>query len=360
MTTMTVRSIVTLLVAFASISRPLLADAPGDNLPNIVILATGGTIAGSGNTSTTTVGYKAATVAVEQLINAVPELKKISKPRGEQILQLASQNITNEDWLKLAKRINELEQQSDVDGIVITHGTDTLEETAYFLDLTVKGTKPVVIVGSMRPSTALSADGPLNLYDAVLLAKSQEAIGKGVLVCLDDQISSARDVTKTNTFTTDTFKSPDLGFLGYIQGDRVAFYRAPSRKHTTETEFDISSLDKLPTVEIAYGYENVSRTVVDALAASKIDGIVYAGVGDGNPNKINEEALADARTKGILIVRSARVGNGIIARNNEVDDDKRDFVASDNLNPQKARILLMLALTKTKDTKEIQRMFFTY
>jgi L-asparaginase len=306
------------------------------------------------------VGYKAATVAVEQLINAVPELKKISNPRGEQILQLASQNITNEDWLKLAKRINELEQQSDVDGIVITHGTDTLEETAYFLDLTVKGKKPVVIVGSMRPSTALSADGPLNLYDAVLLAKSQEAAGKGVLVCLEDQISSARDVTKTNTFTTDTFKSPDLGFLGYVQGDRVAFYRAPSRKHTTDTEFDISSLDKLPTVEIAYGYGNVSRTVVDALAAAKVDGIVYAGVGDGNPNKINEEALADARTKGILIVRSARVGNGIIARNNEVDDDKRDFVASDNLNPQKARILLMLALTKTKDTKEIQRMFFTY
>jgi L-asparaginase len=193
-----------------------------------------------------------------------------------------------------------------------------------------------------------------------LLAKSQEAAGKGVLVCLEDQISSARDVTKTNTFTTDTFKSPDLGFLGYVQGDRVAFYRAPSRKHTTDTEFDISGLDKLPTVEIAYGYGNVSRTVVDALAAAKVDGIVYAGVGDGNPNKINEEALADARTKGILIVRSARVGNGIIARNNEVDDDKRDFVASDNLNPQKARILLMLALTKTKDTKEIQRMFFTY
>jgi L-asparaginase len=336
------------------------ADATDTKLPNIVILATGGTIAGSGKSSTTTVGYQAATVAVEQLIQAVPELKKISNPRGEQVLQLASQNITNDDWLKLAKRINELEQQSDVDGIVITHGTDTLEETAYFLDLTTKGPKPVVIVGSMRPSTALSADGPLNLYDAVLLASSKDSVGKGVLVCLEDQISSARDVTKTNTFTTDTFKSPDLGFLGYIQGDRVAFYRSPSRKHTTETEFDIANLDKLPIVEIAYGYENVSRTVVDALAAAKVDGIIYAGVGDGNPNKINEEALADARAKGILVVRSARVGNGIIARNNEVDDDKRDFVASDNLNPQKARILLTLALTKTKDTKEIQRMFFTY
>jgi L-asparaginase len=360
MTSMTIRTVVTLILAIAGASRPFSARASDNPLPTIVILATGGTIAGSGKTSTTTVGYKAATVAVEQLIEAVPELKKISSPRGEQILQLASQNITNEDWLKLAKRVNELEKEADVDGIVITHGTDTLEETAYFLDLTVKGTKPVVIVGSMRPSTALSADGPLNLYDAVLLAKSPEAVGKGVLVCLEDQISSARDVTKTNTFTTDTFKSPDLGFLGYIQGDRVAFYRTPSRKHTSETEFDIANLDKLPTVEIAYGYENVSRTVVDALAAAKVDGIVYAGVGDGNPNKINEEALADARGKGILIVRSARVGNGIIARNNEVDDDKRDFVAADNLNPQKARILLTLALTKTTDTKEIQRMFFTY
>src|ERR1700736_3797949 len=335
-------------------------DVVGQNLPNIVILATGGTIAGSGSNSTTTVGYKAATVPVQALIDAVPELKKIATVRGEQLFQIASQNMTNDYWLKLGKRVNELLQQPDVAGIVVTHGTDTLEETAYFLDLVSKSDKPVVIVGAMRPSTALSADGPINLYNAVLIAGSKEAVGKGVLVCLNDQINAARDVTKTNTSTADTFKSPELGVLGYVQGNRVAFYRLPARKHTANSEFDISGLDKLPNVEIAYGFANVSRTAVDAFAASGVDGIVYAGVGDGNPSGLTEQALADARAKGILIVRSARVGNGIIARNNEVNDDQRDFVVSDTLNPQKARILLTLALTETKDTKELQRIFYEY
>ena len=335
-------------------------DITEKKLPNVLILATGGTIAGSGATSTTTVGYKAATVPVQALIDAVPELKKVATVRGEQVFQIASQNMTNDNWLKLAKRVNDLLQQPDVDGIVVTHGTDTLEETAYFLNLVTKSDKPVVIVGAMRPSTALSADGPINLYNAVLIAGSKEAVGKGVLVCLNDQINAARDVTKTNTSTADTFKSPELGVLGYIQGDRVAFYRSPARKHTLDSEFDISAVQKLPNVEIAYGFENVSRTTVDALAAAGVDGIVYAGVGDGNPSELTEQALADARAKGILIVRSARVGNGIVARNNEVNDDKRDFVVSDNLNPQKARILLTVALTKTRDTKEIQRMFYEY
>ena len=335
-------------------------DTVGQNLPNVVVIATGGTIAGSGANTTTTLGYKAATVPVQALIDAVPELKKIATVRGEQLFQIASQNMTNDHWLKLTKRVNELLQQSDVDGIVITHGTDTLEETAYFLNLVSKSDKPVVLVGAMRPSTALSADGPINLYNATLLAGSKEAVGKGVLVCLNDQINAARDVTKTNTSTADTFKSPELGVLGYIQGARVAFYRLPARKHTANSEFDLTGLDKLPTVEIAYGFENVSRTTVDALAASGVDGIVYAGVGDGNPSELTEQALADARSKGILIVRSARVGNGIVARNNEVNDDKRDFVVSDTLNPQKARILLTVALTKTKDTGELQRIFYEY
>src|SRR6202047_783770 len=202
-------------------------DVVGQKLPNIVILATGGTIAGSGSNSTTTVGYKAATVPVQALIDAVPELKKIATVRGEQVFQIASQNMTNDYWLKLAKRVNELVQQPDVDGIVVTHGTDTLEETAYFLDLVSKSDKPVVIVGATRPSTASSADGPINLYNAVLIARSKEAVGKGVLVCLNDQINAAREVTKTNTSTADTFKSPELGVLGYVQGNRIAFYRLP-------------------------------------------------------------------------------------------------------------------------------------
>jgi L-asparaginase len=354
------RFVLVLSLAFLCHSVLRADDTTEKRLPHVVILATGGTIAGSGATSTTTVGYKAATVPVQALIDAVPELKKVATVRGEQVFQIASQNMTNDNWLKLAKRVNELLQQPDVDGIVVTHGTDTLEETAYFLNLVTKSDKPVVIVGAMRPSTALSADGPINLYNAVLVAGSKEAVGKGVLVCLNDQINAARDVTKTNTSTADTFKSPELGVLGYIQGDRVAFFRLPARKHTLNSEFDIAAVEKLPNVEIAYGFENVSRTTVDALAAAGVDGIVYAGVGDGNPSDLTEQALADARTKGILIVRSSRVGNGIVARNNEVNDDKRDFIVSDNLNPQKARILLTVALTKTKDSKEIQRIFYDY
>ncbi len=357
---MNIRSVPFILFFLASLPAIRADDAAEKTLPTVVILATGGTIAGSGATSTTTVGYKAATVPVQALIDAVPELKKIANVRGEQVFQIASQNMTNDYWLKLAKRVNDLLQQPEVSGIVVTHGTDTLEETAYFLNLVSKSEKPVVIVGAMRPSTALSADGPINLYNAVLIAGSKEAVGKGVLVCLNEQINAARDVTKTNTSTADTFKSPELGILGYVQGNRVAFYRLPARKHTLNSEFDISGVDKLPNVEIAYGFANVSRTAVDAFAASGVDGIVYAGVGDGNPSELTEQALADARAKGILIVRSARVGNGIIARNNEVNDDQRDFVVSDTLNPQKARILLTVALTKTKDTKELQRIFYEY
>jgi L-asparaginase type II len=357
---MNIRSLPFILFFLASLPSIRADDAAEKTLPTVVILATGGTIAGSGATSTTTVGYKAATVPVQALIDAVPELKKIANVRGEQVFQIASQNMTNDYWLKLAKRVDDLLQQPEVSGIVVTHGTDTLEETAYFLNLVSKSEKPVVIVGAMRPSTALSADGPINLYNAVLIAGSKEAVGKGVLVCLNDQINAARDVTKTNTSTADTFKSPELGILGYVQGNRVAFYRLPARKHTLNSEFDISDVEKLPNVEIAYGFANVSRTAVDAFAASGVDGIVYAGVGDGNPSQLTEQALADARAKGILIVRSARVGNGIIARNNEVNDDQRDFVVSDTLNPQKARILLTVALTKTKDTKELQRIFYEY
>jgi len=268
--------------------------------------------------------------------------------------------MTNELWLKLGKRVNELLAQSDVDGIVITHGTDTLEETAYFLDLVVKSPKPVVLVGAMRPSTAISADGPVNLYNATTLAASKAAVGKGVLVALNDQINAGRDVTKTNTSTADTFRTPDLGFLGYMQDNRAHFYRAPTRKHTVETEFDIAKIDSLPRVDIVYGYANASRVPVDALVGAGAKGIIHAGVGDGSVHKDVMPGLIDARKKGLIIVRSARVGSGIIARNGEANDDELDFVVSDTLNPQKARILLMLALTRTNSTRDIQRMFSTY
>ncbi|EJN07320.1 type II asparaginase [Herbaspirillum sp. YR522] len=334
--------------------------AQAQSLPNVTILATGGTIAGTGATSTTTVGYTAAKIGVEALIDAVPELKKVANVKGEQVFQIASENMNNEYWLKLAKRVNTLLSQSDVDGIVITHGTDTIEETAYFLDLVVKSRKPVVIVGAMRPSTAISADGPINLYNAVLLAGSKEAVGKGVLVTLNDQINAAREVTKTNTSTLDTFKTPELGYLGYIQGSKPFFYRQSTRKHTVESQFDVSGLDQLPQVDIVYGYANMNPIALNAFVAAGAKGIIHAGVGDGSLNNTVLPSLVEARKKGVVIVRSSRVGQGIVARNGEADDDKLDFVVSDTLNAQKARILLMLALTKTTDTKEIQKIFWEY
>lgn len=336
------------------------ADNADHKLPNVKILATGGTIAGAGATSTTTIGYTAAVVPVDALINNVPELKKVANVSGEQIAQIASENMTYKVWLKLGKRINELLASDDVDGIVVTHGTDTIEETAYFLNLVVKSDKPVVVVGAMRPPTALSADGPINLYNSVIIAGSKEAKGKGVLVCLNDAINGAREVTKTSTFMADTFRAPELGYLGYIQGGKPFFYRESTRKHTTQSEFDITGLTDLPRVDIVYGYANNSRVGLDAFVQAGAKGIVHAGVGDGSLYTEVKEGLVDAQKKGVVIVRSARVGNGIVARNGEANDDQLHFVASDTLNPQKARILLALALTKTNDPQEIQRIFWEY
>ncbi|UTY60166.1 type II asparaginase [Massilia sp. erpn] len=336
------------------------AEQAAAKLGNVTILATGGTIAGSGATSTTTVGYTAATVGVQQLIAAVPELAKVANVKGEQVFQIASESMTNEHWLTLGKRVNALLAQNDVDGIVITHGTDTMEETAYFLNLVVKSKKPVVLVGAMRPSTALSADGPINLYNAVLLAASPEAVGKGVMVAMADQIHSARDVSKTNTSTPDAFKTSELGMIGYIQGNKPFFYRVSTRKHTTDTEFDIANLQALPQVDIVYGYANMNTVALDAFVANGAKGIIHAGTGDGSVAAKVKPGLVAARKKGTLIVRASRVGQGILARNGEANDDELDFVVSDTLNAQKARILLMLALTKTNDSKAIQRMFYTY
>jgi L-asparaginase type II len=335
-------------------------EAAKSKLANVTILATGGTIAGTGASSTTTVGYTAATVGVQRLIQAVPELAKVANVNGEQVFQIASENMTNEHWLTLAKRVNALLAQGSVDGVVITHGTDTLEETAYFLNLVVKSRKPVVLVGAMRPSTALSADGPINLYNAVLLAASPDAVGKGVLVAMGDQIQAGRDVSKSNTSTPDAFRSPDLGMLGYFQGGKPFFYRQLVRKHTTDTEFDVSKLESLPQVDVVYAHANVTPVAVDAFMAAGAKGIIHAGVGNGSLASKVVPSLKAARAKGAIVVRASRVGQGILARNGEANDDELDFVVADTLNPQKARILLMLALTKTSSTKEIQRMFYTY
>lgn len=347
-------------VAQSPSPTPASPATPNPNLPNVMVLATGGTIAGTGSTSTTTVGYTAAKLPVQSLIAAVPELKNIANVTGEQVLQIASENMNNAGLLKIAERVNANLARPDVNGVVITHGTDTIEETAYFLNLVVKSEKPVVLVGSMRPATALSADGPINLYNAVAVAGSAAAKGKGVLVILNDQISAAREVTKVNTTALNTFQSQDLGYLGYVELGKPYFYRVPTRKHTVNTPFNIRGLTTLPQVDIVYGYGNNSRVLLDAAVADGAKGIVYAGTGDGSISTQIEPGAIEARKKGVVIVRSSRGGAGRVVRNGEEKDDENDFVVADNLNPQKARILLMLALTKTNDTKKIQEMFYTY
>lgn len=326
--------------------------------PKIHILATGGTIAGAGASSTKT-NYSAGQVAISSLLEAVPQINDIADVTGEQIVSIGSQDMTDDVWLTLANRINEL-LAGDTDGIVITHGTDTMEETAYFLNLTVKSTKPVVLTGAMRPSTAISADGPLNLYNAVVTAASPESAGKGVVVAMNGLILGAHATQKMNTVSVETFQAPDFGALGYIFDGKVYYNGLSLKRHTVNSEFDVTGLKKLPKVGIVYSYSNVEADVMDPFLNNGYQGVVHAGVGNGNFHKNLLPKLLDARKKGIVVVRSSRVPTGPTTLNGEVDDNKYEFVASEELNPQKARVLLMLALTKTKDWKKIQQYFEEY
>lgn len=327
--------------------------------PNIHILATGGTIAGTGASATKT-NYTAGQVAISTLLEAVPQVNSIANVTGEQIVRIGSQDMNDAVWLTLVKRINELLSRSDVDGIVVTHGTDTMEETAYFLNLTVKSDKPVVLVGAMRPSTAMSADGPLNLYNAVVTAAAKESFGKGVVVAMNGLILGAHGVIKMNTVDVQTFQSPNSGALGYIQNGKVFYTMQTLKRHTTSSDFDVTHLDKLPKVGIVYGYSNVEADVMNPFLNNGYQGIVHAGVGNGNIHQNLFPMLKKARSQGILVVRSSRVPTGPTTQDAEVDDATYQFVASQELNPQKAHVLLMLALTKTTDWKKIQEYFNVY
>lgn len=326
--------------------------------PNIHILATGGTIAGAGASATNT-NYTAGQVAISTLLQAVPQINSIANITGEQIVKIGSQDMNDAVWLTLAKRINEL-LAGNVDGIVITHGTDTMEETAFFLNLTVKSDKPVVLVGSMRPSTSLSADGPLNLYNAVVTAASPQTRGKGVVIAMNGLILGAHGAMKTNTVDVQTFQSPNSGALGYVLNGKVFYNMESLKRHTTQSVFDVTHLNKLPKVGIVYSYSNVEADVMTPFLHHHYQGIVHAGVGNGNIHQNLFPMLEKARREGILVVRSSRVPTGPTTLDAEVDDNKYQFVASQELNPQKARVLLMLALTKTKDWKQIQEYFNEY
>ena len=327
--------------------------------PTIYILATGGTIAGSGSGALDT-SYTSGTVTVDKLIAAVPDINKIATIKGEQISNIGSQEMNNEVWFKLANRVNELLTSGKADGVVITHGTDTMEETAYFLNLVVKSDKPIVMVGAMRNSGSLSADGPLNIFNAVNVAMSKEAAGKGVMVVMNDEIHAAREVTKTNTTAVDTFKSPNSGKIGTVFYGNVKFYMNPTRKHTVNSAFDITKIKELPRVDIIYSHSNDNPDFVNVAVKNGAKGIINAGMGNGNPFPSALEALGEAVKAGVVVVRDSRVGSGETTLNGEVDDGKYGFLASDNLNAQKARVLLMLALTQTTDKAKIQEFFLTH
>jgi L-asparaginase len=333
--------------------------AVAKDLPNVMILATGGTIAGAA-ASGTQAGYTSGAVGIDTMIAGVPGIRDLADIKGEQISNVGSQDMSFDILLQVAKRCNELLATKDVDGIVITHGTDTMEESAFFLNLTVRSDKPVVLVGSMRPSTAVSADGPLNLYNAVGVAADPNAKGRGVMVVMNDWIHGAHSLTKTSTTAVQTFLSPVRGLVGVATYGKNDFFGVPPWKHTSQSEFDIGNVTKLPRVDILYAYLDMSPDLIDASAAHGAKGIVIAGVGNGNMTKASVEAAARAVKKGVVVVRSSRVATGSVGRNVEVNDDELGFLASDELNPQKARILLTLALLQPRPAAELQKLFSTY
>ena len=323
----------------------------------IVIAGTGGTIAGRGTAGNTS-SYDAGILRIQEIVAAVPDLDGLADIRSEQIMNLPSKNMTDREMIEIAKNVARI-VASDAHGVVVTHGTDTIEETAYFLNLTVKTAKPIVLVGAMRPSTALSADGPLNLYDAVRVACSKDAAGKGVLLVMNGEIHTARDVTKRNTCGADAFESPH-GPLGLAVEGHELFYRAPTRTHTLASEFDIGDIDSLPNVQVIYGHSNVSDIAVRAFIDGGIEGIIYAGTGNANIPDALLPALRAARGAGMHIVRASRTGGGSAVRNSDAADLTDGWIVADDQNPQKARLLLALALSRTRKVDELRSYFQRY
>ncbi|MFV8817608.1 type II asparaginase [Haliea sp. E17] len=346
--------IITLLLVTGGVSA---ADA--NMKPNIVILATGGTIAGRGE-SGTRASYNAGEVGVETLVGAVPQLAELARVRGEQVANVGSQDMSDAIWLQLAARVNAVLAEEDVAGVVITHGTDTIEETAYFLNLVVHSKKPVVLTAAMRPATALSADGPLNIYNAVAVAADPEAAGRGVLVVINDDIHGARGMTKTSTTDVQTFISPERGLIGTsLYGDN-RYFRYPYKRHTYESTFDVAGRTALPRVDVLYMHAGVSPELVNASVASGAQGIVIAGVGNGNMNREVRAAVKQAVDAGVRVVRSTRVTRGFVGRNVETDDDALGTVAAGELKPPQARVLLQLALLEERDAASLQTLFEQY
>jgi len=328
-------------------------------LPRVIILATGGTIAGAG-ASADRAGYTAGKIPIDDLIGAIPTVKKIASITGEQIASVGSQDMSLDIWRKLAVRINEIIAKKEADGIVVTHGTDTQEETSYFLDLVVPSEMPVVLTGSMRPSTAISADGPKNLYDAITVAIDPKSKGRGVLVSFNEGIYDGREVMKMSTTFTNAFGSPNTGAIGHAYDGKVEYYANAVRERNPASPVIITATTTFPRVDIVYMYADAPSDMIDMLVAKKVAGIVIAGVGNGNFNKTYMDAVKKAVAAGVIVCRASRTPSGRVVLHDEINDDELGTIVSDDLTPQKARILLMLALMKTKDKKQLQEIFFKY
>ena len=330
--------------------------------PIVRVIGTGGSIAGVGPDRMDFILYPEIGdhITIQQSLDRVPEIQDFAEVRSEDLVSVGSTAIGAAEWLGLAQRINAIfKDETDVAGVAVTHGTATLEETSYFLHLTVKSQKPVVITGAMRPPTALSTDSDLNLLDAVRTAASPDATGLGVLTVLNNEIQCGRDVTKANTFRVETFRPNELGFLGYADSDgKVVFYRAPLRRHTVDTPFMVDDMTGLPRVDIVYAYAGADGLLVDAVRNNRSDGLVLAGFGGGTFPPAVVEAAVKLVDNGIPVVLATRSTAGRVVTTPKKKE--QGFLVSDNLLPQKARILLMLGLTVTKDRHELQQMFYEY
>jgi L-asparaginase len=326
-------------------------------LPRIHLLATGGTIAGA---QTSDHGYAAAALSGEAILAAVPELGALAQVGVEQVARIGSQDMDDAVWLKLAARAQAALDDPAIAGVVVTHGTDTMEETAYFLNLVLKTTKPVVLVGAMRPATAISADGPMNLYNAVAVAAGADSGGRGVLVVSNDEIHFAREIAKTNTTQVGTFKSPNRGLAGLVNRGRMHFFGPTVRRHTMDSGFAPLTGTELPRVEIIYAHAGLQRDLIDAAVRAGARGLVIAGVGAGNLAAGALAAAAEAVRAGVAVVRSSRTGGGLVERDVEIDDARGGFIVAEELNPQKARVLLMLGLARGLPAAELQTLFYTY
>jgi L-asparaginase len=335
-------------------------EAIAADLPRVVILGTGGTIQSKGDTRMTRYDYNAGRFEIEEILDMIPQAREVATLEATQYSNIGSPSMTPELWKGLAETINKMAyEQPDIAGFVLTHGTNTLEETAYFLHLTVRTDKPVLIVGAQRPSTAISADGPMNMYHAIQAAVDPDSTGRGVMICMNGQLTSGREGTKSSTFKVEAFNARELGFLGVVDPDGVHYFRKPTRRHTYMSEFDVAKMEDFPRVDVVDSYAAAPRDMIDFIVSAGAKGIVLSGHGNGGSSPAQGDAMAEAVEQGVAVVNASRTGSGrVVASERNL---KAGIVPADNLLPHKARILLMLALASGLSTQdELTRVFDQY